>query len=317
MDAPQEIKSRLDVADIIGEYLQLKPAGSGSFKACCPFHQEKTPSFYVNRPRQSWHCFGCDQGGDLISFVQRMEGLDFPDTLSLLAQRAGITLPEFNVAASSERKRLYEVNDLASRFFRSQLLSSPKAEAARAYVVKRGLDDLTADVWRIGYAPDAWSDLTDALKARGVTDAELIATGLVQKRDSGGVYDRFRDRLMFSIYDVHGHIVGFTGRILPSATPDQAAAKYVNTPETILYKKSSVLYGLDKAKGEIRRQNMAVIVEGNMDVVSSHQFGITNVVASSGTALTTEQLALLKRFTTNLAIAFDADDIKILDVEAD
>jgi DNA primase len=117
MDAPQEIKSRLDVADIIGEYLQLKPAGSGSFKACCPFHQEKTPSFYVNRPRQSWHCFGCDQGGDLISFVQRMEGLDFPDTLSLLAQRAGITLPEFNVAASSERKRLYEVNDLASRFF--------------------------------------------------------------------------------------------------------------------------------------------------------------------------------------------------------
>lgn len=304
MDAVEEIKSRLDVADLVGEYLQLKPAGSGSFRALCPFHQEKTPSFYVNRPRQSWHCFGCDQGGDVISFVQRMEGMDFPEALHFLAQKTGVELPSFDARASSEKKRLQEVNDLASRFFRSQLLSSPAAEHARAYVATRAIDDLTGDVWRIGFAPESWDALTNALKEKGVTEDELLKAGLVQKSDRGGVYDRFRNRLMFTICDVHGNVVGFTARLLD---PNAKEAKYVNTPETQLYKKSHVLYGLDKAKGEIKRQDLAVIVEGNMDVVSSHRCNISNVVAASGTALTAEQLALLKRFTTNLAIAFDAD----------
>ena len=304
MDAVEDIKSRLDVVDCVAEYLQLKPAGSGSFKANCPFHQEKTPSFYVNRPRQSWHCFGCDIGGDVISFVQRMEGMDFPEALEFLAQKVGVVLPKFNTNLSTEKKRLQEVNDLASRFFRQQLMQSPTAEVARAYVDGRGLDELTCDIWRIGYAPDGWTGLTDAMKEKGVTEDELVKTGLSVKNERGSVYDRFRHRVMFTICDAHGHVVGFTGRVLEKDTKE---AKYVNTPETMLYKKSLVLFGLDKAKGEIKKQNLAVITEGNMDTITSHQFNVTNVVASSGTALTHEQLNLIKRFTTNLAIAFDAD----------
>ncbi len=303
MDAAQEVKSKLDVADIVGEYLQLKPAGSGSFKANCPFHQEKTPSFYVNRPRQSWHCFGCNTGGDIISFVQQMEGMDFPEALALLAQKAGVILPAFDAKTSSLKKRLHEINGLAAKYFQATLHTAPEAEDARAYVKRRGLDDLTADVWRIGYAPEGWNHLTDALKQKMVTEDELIQAGLAIKGDRGA-YDRFRGRVMFPICDAHGNVVGFTGRILKD---DKEQAKYVNTPETMAYKKSHVLFGLDKAKGEIKRQDLAVIVEGNMDVISSHQFGIENVVCSSGTALTEEQLHLLKRFTITLAIAFDAD----------
>ncbi len=305
MDPVEDIKSRLDVVDVIQEYLPLKPAGTGSFKGLCPFHHEKTPSFYANRPRQSWHCFGCDQGGDTIAFVMRMEGMEFREALELLAQKAGVTLPAFDAERMTEKKRLYEVQDMASRWFRSMLLSSPDAEHARAYAMKRGIDHLTGDLWKIGYAPHSWSALTEAMKAKDVTEEELIKVGLVGKRESGsGVYDRFRDRLMFTICDVHGNIVGFTGRTF---SLDKQEAKYVNTPETSLYKKSFVLYGLDQAKGEIKRQDMAVIVEGNMDVVSSHKASIRNVIASSGTALTQEQLMLLKRFTRNLAIAFDQD----------
>ena len=327
MDAVEEVKSRLDIVDIVGDYLQLKPSGSGSFKANCPFHQEKTPSFYVNRPRQSWHCFGCDQGGDMISFVQRMEGMEFPEALSYLAEKAGVELPKYDMKNSSEKKRLHEVNDLATRFFRGCLNNLPQAEIARAYVTKRQLDDLTTDIWRLGYAPDSWDLLTKALKEKEVAEDEMLRAGLVLKSDRGGVYDRFRGRLMFPIADVHGNVVGFTGRIIDGVgaplvgaqddMPNKAGArpaptgnppaKYVNTPETAVYKKSNVLYGLDKAKGEIKRKDLAVIVEGNMDVIGSHQFNVTNVVCSSGTALTSEQLNLLKRFTTNLAIAFDAD----------
>lgn len=308
MDAAQEIKARLDVADIVGEYLPLKPAGSGSFKALCPFHQEKTPSFYVNRARQSWHCFGCDKGGDLISFVMEMEGLEFREALQHLAQKAGVTLPAYSPAdaeRSSQRKRLQEVNDLAARFFRVTLLQSPDAEQARAYAAKRRIDDLTGDLFRIGYAPKGWETMTKTLREKGVTAEELIHAGLsVKNEERGTVYDRFRDRLMFTIQDVHGNVVGFTGRALH---PDAKEAKYVNTPETAIYKKSAILYGLDKAKGDIKRQDLAVIVEGNMDVVSSHRAGILNVACASGTALTEEQLRLLGRFTKNLTIAFDAD----------
>ncbi|HWQ99372.1 MAG TPA: DNA primase [Candidatus Methylomirabilis sp.] len=305
MDAAQEVKSKLDVADIVGEYLTLKPAGSGSFRALCPFHQEKTPSFYVNRPRQSWHCFGCDTGGDLISFVMRMEGMEFPEALEHLATKAGVQLPAFDPQKSGERKRLFEVNDLAAKFFRAVLLSSPDAEHARQYAASRHIDDLTGDLFRIGYAPQSWDALSVALRSRGITDDEMLKAGLVAKSErKEGVYDRFRDRLMFAIQDVHGNVVGFTGRLL---AVDAKEAKYVNTPETAVYRKSAVLYGLDKAKGDIKQKDLAVIVEGNMDVVSSHRAGITNVICSSGTALTEEQLKLVSRFTKHLAIAFDAD----------
>ncbi len=305
MDATEDIKQRLDIVDLIGEYLALKPAGAGAFKALCPFHQERTPSFHVSRNRQSWHCFGCDVGGDHFSFVMKMEGMEFVEALELLAQKTGVTLPQFDAERTSLRKRLYEVNDLAARFFRSALINLPQAEGARRYVVERQIDGLTADLFRIGYAPEGWTHLVEALSAKGVTEEEMLAAGLVLRREQGsGVYDRFRDRFMFPITDVHGHIVGFTGRIL---VEDKTQSKYVNTPETMLYRKSSVLYGLDKAKGEMRQKDLAIIVEGNMDVVSSHRVNVLNVVAASGTALTVEQLHLLKRFTTNLAIAFDQD----------
>ncbi|MFA5935303.1 MAG: DNA primase [Patescibacteria group bacterium] len=305
MDAVEEIKTRLDVADVVQEYLPLKPAGSGSFRGLCPFHHEKTPSFYVNRPRQSWHCFGCNEGGDIISFVMRMEGMEFREALELLATKAGVELPTFDVKKQSDKKRLYEVNMMAAKYFRAMLLESPNAEHARTYAASRGIDDLTGDLWLIGYAPDGWSNLTEALTKKGATEDELIRAGLIGKREQGsGTYDRFRNRLMFTIADVHGNIVGFTGRLL---SDEQKEAKYVNTPETQIYKKSSVLYGLDKAKGDIKREDLAVIAEGNMDVVTSHRVGVANVVASSGTALTGEQLNLIKRFTTNLAIAFDQD----------
>lgn len=304
MDVVEDIKSRLDIVDAVQEYLPLKPAGSGSFKGLCPFHHEKTPSFFVNRPRQSWHCFGCDQGGDTISFVMKMEGMEFREALELLAQKTGVQLPSFNKEKSSERKRLQEVNDLAARWFRSMLLNFPQAEHARIYAQRRGIDELTGDIWRIGYALESWDAMIKALTQKEVTEEEMLKAGLAVRSERGGIYSRFRDRLMFAICDIHGNIVGFTGRLLNETANE---AKYVNTPETAIYKKSAVLYGLDKAKGEIKRSDLAVIVEGNMDALSSHQFDVTNVVASSGTALTFEQLGLLRRFTCNLAIAFDQD----------
>lgn len=307
MDTIADIKARIDVAELVGEYVPLKPAGAGTFKGVCPFHQERTPSFHVSRSRQSWHCFGCDTGGDIFSFIERIEGMEFREALTFLAQKAGVTIEvsSFQQLGTSKKKRLFEVNALAARFFRSVLLQVPQAAEARAYVQRRGIDELTADLFSIGYALESWSALTEALTRRGVSADELVAAGLAMKRERGeGVYDRFRGRLMFPITDVHGNVVGFTGRIL---TSDPQQPKYMNTPETMVYKKSGVLYGLDKAKGEIRKQDIAVIVEGNMDVVSSHQAGIFPVVAASGTALTIEQLTLIKRFTTSLAIAFDQD----------
>lgn len=307
MDEVADIKARLDVVDVVGEYVPLKPAGAGSFKGVCPFHQERTPSFHVSRARQSWHCFGCDTGGDIFSFVEKIEGMEFRDALHLLAQKAGVTLaePEKREQATTKKRRLHEVNELAMKFFCSVLQQLPQAAHARAYVEQRQIDPLTVDLFHIGYAPESWSLLTEALQKRGVTSEELVTAGLAMKRERGdGVYDRFRGRLMFPITDVHGNVVGFTGRILVN---DPNQPKYMNTPETPVYRKSAVLYGLDKAKGEIRKQGLVVIVEGNMDVVSSHQAGITNVVAASGTALTGEQLSLIKRFTTNIAIAFDQD----------
>ncbi len=305
MDTVEEVKSRLDIVDIVGEYLPLKPAGTGSFRANCPFHNEKTPSFFVNRSRQSWHCFGCNIGGDMISFVQQIEGLDFIDALEHLANKAGVTLPAYNPETSGVKKRLQDLNDYAAKLLRHVLISDPEAALARQYVDGRGVDDLTADLWRLGYAPKDWHQLEKKFYAQGYTADELVKAGLASLKDSGsGIYFRFRERLMFPISDAMGHVVGFTGRILSQ----EKAAKYVNTPETMLYKKSMILYGLDKAKTDIKREDLAIIVEGNMDAITSHQFKVTNVVASSGTALTQDQLQLLKRYTGNIAISFDSDE---------
>ncbi len=304
MDGVSDIKARLDIADVVGEYVPLKPAGSGSFKANCPFHQEKTPSFYVNRDRQSWHCFGCNIGGDMFAFIQRIEGMEFIEALELLAQKAGVPLPHYDHEAMGAKKRQQEANAFLAKLMRHILLTDPEAETARAYVAKRGIDDLTADLWQIGYAPSDWTKYQKTIQDKGFNAADLMAVGFALQKENGqGIYFRFFRRLMFPISDQFGHVSGFTGRLLT----EEKAAKYVNTPETALYKKSHILYGLDKAKGDIKRQDLAVIVEGNMDALTSHQFGVTNVVASSGTALTQEQLQLLKRYTNNLAMAFDMD----------
>lgn len=241
----------------------------------------------------------------MISFVQQIEGMEFMDALEHLAGKAGVTLPSYNPQTSGLKKRLQELNDYATKLMRHVLISDPEAVIARQYVANRGVDDLTADLWRLGYAPKDWHQLEKKFYAQGFSADELVKAGLASLKDSGsGIYFRFRERLMFPICDAMGHVVGFTGRILSQ----EKVAKYVNTPETMLYKKSLILYGLDKAKTDIKREDLAIIVEGNMDALTSHQFKVTNVVASSGTALTQDQLQLLKRYTGNIAISFDSDE---------
>lgn len=258
----------------------------------------------VNRPRQSWHCFGCNIGGDMISFIEKIEGMEFVEALELLAGKAGVELPKFNKEQMGEKKSLQQTNEYICKLLQHNLLTSPEAKIARDYIKQRGIDDVTADVWKLGYAPTDWRELEVKIKEQGINAEDLIKIGIASPKDNGqGIYFRFRSRLMFPIQDAFGNVIGYTGRILT----DEKIAKYINSPETVLYKKSHVLYGLDKAKADIKREDLAIIVEGNMDALTSHQFNIKNVVASSGTALTPEQLNLIKRFSSNIAIAFDTD----------
>lgn len=307
----QLIKDRIDIVQLIQEYLPLKKAGA-NWKAPCPFHHEKSPSFMVHPERQIWHCFGCGKGGDIFSFIQEIEGLDFVEALKLLAGRAGVAIDTFkNETNASERSRLLQINDTAATFFHRFLLEMPGAQSARDYLEQRKLSLATIGDWQIGFIPDQWSLLTQYLLKKGYGIEDLVKSGLTIKRDQAdvksgrGFYDRFRGRIMFPIADAHGNIVGFTGRVLV-ATAD-SGGKYVNTPQTLLYDKSRVLYGLPKAKIEMKNKDLAVLVEGQVDVIACHQAGMKNVVAVSGTALTSDQVKLIKRYTNNLAFAFDAD----------
>ncbi|MDO8626318.1 MAG: DNA primase [Candidatus Magasanikbacteria bacterium] len=307
----QAIKDRLDIVALIQEYVPLKKAGA-NWKANCPFHHEKSPSFMVQAEKQIWHCFGCGQGGDIFSFIQAIEGLEFIDALKLLGKRAGVPVDTYvNTSQESERSRLEEVVAAAANFFHHFLLEIPAAEAARAYLKKRGLNSESISEWQIGFAPDQWDLLTKYLLKKNFSLEILVKSGLTIKRDNAdaqtgrGFYDRWRGRIMFPLFDAHGTIVGFTGRILVE-TPD-TGGKYVNSPQSSLYDKSRLLYGLNLAKNEIKKQDLAVLVEGQMDVIACHQHGFKNVVAASGTALTPEQVRLLKRYTSTIAMAFDAD----------
>ncbi len=304
----EEIKAKLDIVQVVSDYLQLRKAGI-NFKAPCPFHHETEPSFFVSPERQSWHCFGCGEGGDIFSFVMKMEGLEFPDALRQLAKKAGVTLKDRDAGADRDRQRLIEANRMAARYFHEVLMRSSQAEQARAYAARRGLKEDTLEDFMLGYSPDTWDSLLNFLRKKEFRDDEIFRAGLVSKSDRGGYYDRFRGRFMFPIRDRQGNYVGFTSRIMPG--PDgkdpPKEAKYVNTTQTPVYNKSSVLFALDKAKQEIRRQGLAVIVEGNMDAISSHQAGVRNVVASSGTAFTAEQLGLLRKLTDRLVLSFDMD----------
>lgn len=301
MDDLDLIKQKINIVDLIQEYLPLKKSGV-NFKAPCPFHQEKTPSFMVSPERGIWHCFGCQKGGDAFKFLMEKEGIDFPEALEILAKKAGVTLSRR--ASSKEkdhRQRLIEANQKAGQFYNYILTSHRLGEKALAYLKGRGVTDQTIKELNLGYAPNSWESLTHFLKKRGFTAAEIVDAGLAVSSQKGG-YDRFRGRVVFPLVDLKNQTIGFSGRILDKGEP-----KYLNTPQTPIFDKGHFLYGLNWAKGEIRIKNQAVLVEGMMDAVMSYQSGVKNVVATQGTALTVDQIELLKKYTENLALCFDMD----------
>ncbi len=305
MDPKDEIKQKLDILDLVSEYVVLKPSGSTGFKGLCPFHSEKSPSFHVSQDRQNWHCFGCGEGGDCFTFVMKMEGMTFPEALMHLGKKTGVEVRRLPTAETNTRSRMLQVNDLAQKFYRKVLTDSPKASAARGYVETRQIPSELAERFGIGYATDDWDTLSQFLLKRGFSEGELVQAGLSMRRKQGsGVIDRFRHRLMIPLRDHHGNTVGFTGRSMPG---DEQGPKYMNSPETPIYSKSHLLFGLDLAKRPARDAGFIVIVEGNLDVVASHKAGVEHIVASSGTAFTQAQLELLKRYTSTIVFAFDSD----------
>ena len=302
-----EIKSKLDIIDVLSEYIQLKQAGA-NFRAICPFHREKTPSFFISPERQIWHCFGCGKGGDIFGFIQEIEGVEFPEALRILAQRAGVKIAKYNQAEVSQKTKLQDICSISAKFYHKILLESSSAEKARQYLKERELDQKTIAEFQLGFAPEKGNLLLEFLSKRGYKPAEIEAAGMIIKSTrQSSYYDRFRNRIMFPIFNLFGQVVGFTGRVMPGEEQNKETAKYINTPETQIYSKSRVLYGLDKAKLEAKLQNSVILVEGNMDVIACHQFGTKNVVCTSGTALTSEQIKLLKRYTPNIILAFDVD----------
>jgi DNA primase len=305
----QKVADASDIVEIIGGYFPLKRAGT-SFRAICPFHKEKSPSFHVNPSRQSFHCFGCGAGGGVFRFVMDYEHLDFLSAVRKLAQRAGIVLVEDNDPREQERRdqrsRLLELHREASAWFHLNLLRTREAEHARTYLKNRGLTKEIAVGWQIGYAPAGWETFRDWALEKGFSREELLASGLLTARegDQRGGYDRFRDRLMFPVRNDYGEVIAFSGRILNDT---QKEAKYVNSPETPIFSKGRVLFGLDKSKRPLIEAGKAVVLEGQIDLISAFEHGITHVVAPQGTAFTTEQARLLRRFVEQVILCFDSD----------
>jgi len=306
-----EVKSKLGVVDVVGETVQLKKAGS-TFKGLCPFHGEKTPSFTVTPARESWKCFGCGEGGDIFSFVMKRDSLSFPEALKVLAAKAGVEIDERTTREDARKARLRDVMESTIAFYHAVLTGSKTGQPALDYLRGRGFTDATIATYQLGYAPGGWDTLARTLAAkRQVRADELVEVGLAQPRQSarGGVYDRFRERVIFPIRDASGSPVGLGGRILGNATDDgkDHGPKYLNSPATPIFDKSRTLYLIDRAKGPIRKTGQAVIVEGYTDALMAHQAGFDNVVASLGTALTPGQVALLTRYATKIALAYDVD----------
>lgn len=306
----QEVKERNDIVEIISTYLTLKKAGT-NYKAPCPFHSEKSPSFMVSPERQTYKCFGCGEGGDVITFVEKMEGLDFYNALKLLAEKAGIRLKTDSVRygdsnhSADKKTKIFEINDWTAKVYAKILVDHPKALAARKYLDTRGLDSETIARFEIGYAPNSWDFLLRFLSSKGFTDKEAVEAGVAIAGDRGKAYDRFRGRIIFPINNPMGATVAFTSRIL---VDDGKSAKYINSAESPIYIKGKTIYGLDKAKMAIKDADLAIMVEGNMDVISCHQAGFKNVVATSGTALTLDQLKTLTRYASEIAFCFDSDE---------
>ncbi|PIP58432.1 MAG: DNA primase [Candidatus Vogelbacteria bacterium CG22_combo_CG10-13_8_21_14_all_37_9] len=303
----EQIKARLSIVEVAGSYLKLEKAG-GNFRAQCPFHNEKTPSFFVSPSRQSYHCFGCNQGGDIFTFVQEMEGVDFLGSLKILAERAGVEISYQSQPDKNKFERLYTCLEAATKIYEAGLA---KDSAVQKYLLDRGVSTESIKKFRLGFVADSWRFLHDELIQQKFTLNELLTTGLVVEgeRNSGTkgkvYYDRFRGRIMFPLVDPAGRVIGFSGRIF--GNNNQVVAKYLNSPQTELFDKSRFLFGYDKAKIAIRRADQVVLVEGQLDLVLSHQAGVENTVAGSGTALTIEQLTLLSRLTKNLVMAYDYD----------
>lgn len=313
----EQIKERLDIVEVIQGYIQLTKAGV-NYRACCPFHNEKTPSFTVSPAKQIWHCFGCNLGGDAFTFIQQIEGVEFKDALRILADKAGIKLLKQDPKLISQKEKFENVLKEASIYFQNQLINTQEGRLALDYLLnERGLKKESIDKFSIGYAENKWEALSNFLLSQGFKKEDIIASGLAFGKDggSGRILDRFKGRIMFPIANHNGRIAGFTGRMFEKVWKEEeknTQGKYVNTPQTLLFNKSYLLYGLDKAKTAIRKANSCILVEGQMDVIASHQAGVENAVASSGTALTLEQLQIIKRLTENIILAFDMDEAGLI-----
>ncbi len=305
--AVTQIKERLGIVEVISTYIAVNQAGR-QFRARCPFHSEKTASFYISPERNSYHCFGCSKGGDIFTFVEDMEGVTFKEALKILADRAGVILDDY-VHTVDDTAVLYSILEKSKQYFVSQNI-----EASKKYVSDRGITQKTTEHFQIGYAPNEWRSLVEHLSKNGFKDADIVRSGMAIETERG-IYDRFRGRVMFPINDTQGRAVGFSGRILPvydvPGKSGDKPAKYINSPETDLYHKSTILYGYDKAKNALRTSGYAIVVEGQMDLVLSHQAGFEQTLAVSGTALTNTHLDLIGRFTKKILFSFDGDEAGI------
>lgn len=302
-----DLKRQAEIVRVIQDYVQLKKKGA-NWMACCPFHKEKTPSFSVSPTKEIFYCFGCHKGGTVFNFVMEIERVSFPEAIRIVADKIGMPLPKMIDDGRFEARRqesdeVIQLNAWAMEWWQQQLESSKEARVAREYLVKREIAEDTQKTFRLGYAPDSWDALSIYLRQKGATQQQIERSGLVVKKEEGGSYDRFRGRLMFPVLDVQGRPIAFGGRALK---PDETA-KYINSPETTAYVKGRNLFGLNVSRDEIRRQGFAILVEGFLDLIVPYQFGVRNVVASLGTALTAEQAKLLSRFARKVVVNYDGD----------
>jgi len=302
MDEVEQVKSKVDLVDLISEYLPLKKAGR-NLKAACPFHTETSPSFMVSPDLQIWRCFGCGKGGDAFTFLEEKEGMTFPEALEYLAKRVGVTIKRKIPQGDDSKAKLYQINELAARFYNYLLAKHKVGEEAREYLKKRKISPRSIEKFEIGYAPKAWETLLKFLSKKYEL-SDISNSGLLVAKEKGGFYDRFRGRIIFPIRLSQGEVAGFSGRVLKDAADEP---KYINTPETKIFSKGRILYGLHLARPSIKRENEAILVEGEFDAISSHQAGIENAVATKGTALTENQVTVLGRLCDNLSICFDTD----------
>lgn len=304
--ATEEIKKKLDIIEFVGSYISLKKAGR-NFKAVCPFHQEKTPSFVISPERQIWHCFGaCQEGGDVIRFFMKWENIGFTEAVKELSNRLGIKIQQagFEDQSWKIKERLLSINKLASEYYGYMLNKTKFGKRALEYLKNRGISGAIINKFGIGYAPNSWDSLLLYLKKKGLDKNDVFQSGLLVKNDRGNYYDRFRGRLVFPLKDHRANVVGFSGRILDT---EKSEAKYINTPETILYHKRETLFGIDLAKESIKKEGVVFLVEGELDMISPYQAGVENIVAIKGSAVTKEQLYFLKRYTNRLILALDSD----------